>query len=89
MALEGLPGLDTMEAPEDLEGLNLTVGTDLPIVVALEDQEDQWLPDQDQASILHPLTATCHLEVRSGCDCFRLLLVQYIFYGFFINGHFI
>jgi hypothetical protein len=69
MDLVAHPGLDTtaalevLEAPGDLEGLNPTVGTDLAIVEALEeDQEDQGVPDQDQASILHPLTATSHLE---------------------------
>ena len=71
-----LEDLEDLVDPVDLVDLHLTADTDPAIV-------------EDQASILHPLTATCHLEVRSGCDCFRLLLVQYIFYGFFINGHFI
>ena len=45
--------------PEDQEDLHLTADTGLAIVEA-------------QASILHPLTATRHLEVRSGCDDFSL-----------------
>ena len=84
MDLAVLPGLDTTAAqelhlridmdlgdqgarevlvvqgdPEDLGDLHLTADTGPAIVEAL-------------ANILHPLTATRHLEVRSGCDDFCL-----------------
>ena len=43
--------LDLLDHLEDLEDLHLTAGTDLATV-------------EDRASILPPLTATCHQEVR-------------------------
>ena len=51
--------LEDLEDLVDLVDLHLTADTD-PATV------------EDQASILHPLTATRHLEVRSGCDDFCL-----------------